>query len=286
MLPEDLVFSQSSLQDYDDCPRRFELRYMQHCRWPAPSSQDALLWEQVTGRGFAFHRLLRQSHSGISDDILGRVAATDPDLLRWWNAYRQQPPADVPNGIRLCEATLQARIDSHRIEARFDLLAGNPGRHWLILDWKTNAHRSERSWLTRRLQSRVYPWVLVSAGQELNGGTPILPEQVEMCYWFAEFPAQPERLPYSAEQYEADGIVLSAMIAEIAQRSDQTDLAQGGPTNAFPRTENLAQCRFCVYRSLCWDNIQAGKLSEAEDTELADTASVELDMDALTPIPF
>ena len=286
MLPEDLVFSQSSLQDYEDCPRRFELRYLRHCRWPGPNSKDALLWEQVTERGFAFHRLLSQLHSGISLDILERVAAADSDLLRWWQAYAHQPPTDVPGEVRLCEATLLARIDSHQVEARFDLLAGSPQSRWLILDWKTNAHRSDQAWLARRLQTRVYPWVLVSAGVQLNGGVPIRPEQVEMCYWFAEFPAQPERLPYSTEQYEADGKMLSAMIAEIAQRVDQTDSAQGASAAAFPRTQNLAQCRFCVYRSLCWDSMQAGKLSEAKDTESEELTSVELDMDALTPIPF
>ena len=29
------VFSQSSLQDYVDCARRFELRYIDELRWPA-----------------------------------------------------------------------------------------------------------------------------------------------------------------------------------------------------------------------------------------------------------
>jgi len=34
-LPAPFTFSQSSLQDYYDCPRRFELRYLSRLIWPA-----------------------------------------------------------------------------------------------------------------------------------------------------------------------------------------------------------------------------------------------------------
>lgn len=285
-LADGFVFSQSSLQDFADCARRFELRYLRHCRWPAPHTRDVLLWEQLTERGFAFHRLLRQLHSGIAADLLEPVAAADPDLLRWWSAFREQPPADVPQELRLSEATLQAKIGAFRIEARYDLLAGDPGKRWCILDWKTNAHRSDRVWLAKRLQSQVYPWVLVSAGQQLNGGTPIQPERVEMCYWFAEFPAQPERYSYTVEQFESDGRKVGDLIADISGRANQTKSGESDCVDPFPRTTSQANCRFCVYRSLCWDTIQAGELSELEQLESDESTPPELDMDALTPIPF
>ena len=35
LLPPDFHFSQRSLQDYVDCRRRFQLRYLQHLAWPA-----------------------------------------------------------------------------------------------------------------------------------------------------------------------------------------------------------------------------------------------------------
>ena len=286
VLQDSFVFSQSSLQDYDDCPRRFELRYLRRCRWPAPTTKDALLWEQVTARGFAFHRLLRQSSSGMSGDVLERVAAADPDLLRWWHAYHEQPPTDVPDEFTRSEATLHARIATYRIEARYDLLTGNPGQRWLILDWKTNAHRSERVWLEKRLQSRVYPWVLATAGQQLNGGKPIQPEQVQMCYWFAEFPSQPERFSYSTERYESDERTLNGLIAEISGRAGQMRSAPDERADAFPKTEKHALCRFCVYRSLCWDSSEAGMLAEMADIESETFAPLDVDLDTLTPIPF
>ena len=285
-LPEGYIFRQSSLQDYAECARRFELRYLRHCHWPAPHTKDALLWEQVTQRGFAFHRLLRQLHSGIPSEVVERVAAADPDLFRWWRAYRELPPTGVPNELRLGEASLQARIGNYRIEARYDLLAGDPGKRWLILDWKTNAHRPDQRWLAKRLQSQVYPWVLVSAGQQLNGGVPIQPEQVEMCYWFAEFPAQPERFAYNAERFESDGQTVSGLVAAIADRAEGAVAREKALAEPFPRTESQAYCRFCVYRSLCWDSVQAGELSELEDTDAEPPTTLEIDLEELTPIPF
>jgi hypothetical protein len=36
------TLSQSSLQDYNDCPRRFELRYLQQLAYPAIETEPAL----------------------------------------------------------------------------------------------------------------------------------------------------------------------------------------------------------------------------------------------------
>ena len=50
-LPEDFAFSQSALQDYADCARRFELRYVRDVRWPALETQSALAHETQTQKG-------------------------------------------------------------------------------------------------------------------------------------------------------------------------------------------------------------------------------------------
>ena len=41
-LPADFHFSQGSLQDYVDCPRRFQLRYMMKLAWPAVEAEPAV----------------------------------------------------------------------------------------------------------------------------------------------------------------------------------------------------------------------------------------------------
>src|SRR6266496_1202265 len=93
-LPDDFVFSQSSLQDYVDCPRRFQLKYLQHQRWPAPEVDDMLKFERRMAQGETFHRLVHQYLVGIPSDILA-ARLTDPDVQRWFAAYVQSGLIDV-----------------------------------------------------------------------------------------------------------------------------------------------------------------------------------------------
>lgn len=275
-LPEGFVFSQSSLQDYVDCARRFQLRYLERCRWPGPETADALEFERHMQRGHAFHRLLRQFYCGVPLPALESVAAADPDLARWWANYRAAPPQGLPEEVREAEVTLSTALAGYRLEARYDLLAGRPGERWVIVDWKTGQRRNRRTWLSERLQTRIYPFVLVQAGTTFNGGLPIAAQQVEMIYWFAEFPAQPEHFIYSAEAFAADAAFLGKLLREI----------EGRPEEVFPKTEKRRLCRYCVYRSLCWEDMQAGLLADAEDTKDIEAELEGIDLESIAPIPF
>lgn len=275
-LPEGFVFSQSSLQDYRDCARRFQLRYIDRCRWPAPETADALEFERQMQRGQAFHRLMRQFHLGVAAEVLGAAAQSDADLGRWWANFLNTPPGDLPGEVREAEVALSVTVAGHRLEARYDLLAGTPDRRWVIIDWKTARRRSTRPWLRSRLQTHIYPFVLLHAGTTLNGGQPIAADQVEMIYWFAEFPAQLERFAYDGEIFAADATLLDGLIREIAAR----------PTDAFSKTEDRRLCRYCVYRSLCWDDVQAGLLAEVDDLDVAGEELEEIDVESMAPIPF
>jgi len=275
-LPEGFMFSQSSLQDYQDCARRFQLRYLEHCRWPAPQTTDALEFERDMRLGHAFHRLMSQLHSGVPPEALQAGAEADPELARWWASYLSTPPQGLPEGLRETELTLSATLASFRIEARYDLLAGAPGGRWVIIDWKTNRRRVPRSTLSKRLQTRIYPFVLVQAGAALNGGAPIAAEQVEMLYWFAEFPAQAERFPYDRGAHLADALALDGLLREI----------QALPEDGFAKTDDRRRCRYCAYRSLCWEDVLAGALAELEEPAAGEAALEGLDMETVEPIPF
>ena len=273
---EGFAFSQSSLQDYVDCPRRFQLRYLERCRWPAPETADALEFERRMQQGHAFHRLMRQVYAGLPAEALAAAARTDPDLSRWWANHREAPPQDLPTEIREAEVALSTALDAHRVEARYDLLAGEQGRRWVIVDWKTGQRRSRRDWLLRRLQTRVYPFVLVSAGAALNGGVPIAPGCVEMVYWFAEYPGQPERFAYDADKLAEDRAFLEGLLRDIEARSD----------DLFPMTENQRLCRYCVYRSLCREDVQAGPLDAWQDEDRVEPGLRDIDLESIIPIPF
>jgi RecB family exonuclease len=92
-------------------------------------------------------------------------------------------------------------------------------------------------------------------GLEIGDWRPFQPEQVEMVYWFANFPQDPERFPYDAAQYEADNHYLASLIEEIKGLGD----------GDFPLTTQERRCRYCPYRSLCRRGIRAGAFDEAED---------------------
>ena len=252
-LPADFHFTQSSLQDYADCPRRFQLRYLLQLAWPAEEAEPAEGFERLLKEGSAFHRLAQQHQSGIPIERLSRMVAGD-DLRRWWRNYLEGGPPDLPPA-RYPEVDLSAPLGAFRLAAKYDLIAVDAGRRALIVDWKTSRRRHSREWLAARMQTRVYPYLLVRAGAHLNDGRDLEPEQVEMLYWFADFPAEPERFAYDSAQRQADEVYLTSLANEIEGLGDGT----------FALTSDERRCRYCVYRSLCQRGVAAGPLDEAEE---------------------
>ncbi|HUW12148.1 MAG TPA: PD-(D/E)XK nuclease family protein [Anaerolineae bacterium] len=282
ILPTDFQFSQGSLQDYVDCPRRFHLRYVQRLAWPAIDAEPALENERYLQQGAAFHRLAHQHALGIPADKLAVATdADDADIRRWWRNYLQSGPAGLP-AIRYPEVVLSAPLEGYRLLARYDLVAIDPamgaatgrGQRVVIVDWKTSRRRTPRERLQGRLQTRVYPFLLVQAGSHLNNVHPVLPEQVEMVYWFSDFPADPERFSYDQAQHEADEAYLAELIGEIAGRTTDED---------FPLTADERRCRYCRYRSLCRRGERAGLLDD-DDGELAGDFDSAADPDAFLDI--
>ncbi len=255
-LPPDFLFSQGSLQDYADCPRRFQLRYLLELAWPAVAAEPADEFEARVAQGEAFHRM---AHQRVLDIRYSTNTATLPEPLEtWWANYLAHPPANLPMP-RYPEITLSAPLGDHRLIAKYDLIAVDPGRRSVIVDWKTSEKRPKAAWLAARFQTRVYRYLLVRAGPHLNGGAALRPEQITMIYWFANFPEDPERLPYDAIQYAADEARLSSLIAEIASLGD----------DGFPLTGDLKRCLFCPYRSLCNRGTEAGELGAEDEDAVA-----------------
>jgi CRISPR/Cas system-associated exonuclease Cas4 (RecB family) len=272
-LRADFLFSQATLQDYVDCPRRFQLRYLEQVAWPTPLAVPILENERRMQRGADFHRLLHQQFLGLPAELL-RASLSDPALIGWWEAYQQTPPADLPPH-RCAEFSLSAALGGYRLAAKYDLIAAAPGERIVIVDYKTNERRPTRRALEGRLQTRVYRYLLAAAGERFNEGKKIAPEQVEMLYWFATFPAQPERFRYSATLYEGDGRYLSGLIAEIAARADD-----------WPQTAEARACRFCHYFSYCERGKAPGNLSELDDAPEEEAASLDIALEQVAEVEF
>lgn len=276
-LPEDFVFSQSALQDFVDCPRRFELRYVMDVRWPAIESEPALEHEVNMLHGQEFHRLLHQHAVGIPAETLEK-SISDPEIRAWWDRYltwQTQLPAK-----RYPELTLTAPIGETMLMAKYDLVTRLPDSSFLIVDWKTGK-RSRRESLARRMQTLVYPYVLARAGDWLNDNQPISPERIRMVYWFAEG-GETMEFKLGEERLREDERQLNSIIESIAARFE------------FPLTHNHRHCRFCAYRSLCERGEQAGNLHEdpvddesgLEEEEVEKPAALAFDLDDIEEISF
>lgn len=278
MLPLDFQFSQGSLQDFVDCPRRFQLRYVRRLRWPSVEAQPVLENERRLRQGAALHRLIRQHLMGIPVDALSR-RVSDPDVRRWWRNYQREGPAAVPSEL-YPEVMLGTRVGDYRLVARYDLVAVDAGRRAVIVDWKTNRRRPRRAWLSERLQTQVYPYVLVQGMDQLEGGRGIEPDSVSLLYWFANFPSEPERFRYDGSQFRASRRRLARVIDEIVHRIGQASVGE-----LMPRTEDEDRCRICRYRSLCGRGVEAGWVDESqEEPEAEDPFGFDIDFEQIAEL--
>ena len=269
VLPANLQFSQASLQDFVDCPRRFHLRYVLRVAWPAVAAEPVEEYERHQQLGLTFHRMVQQHLLGIPEARLATLAA-DPDLERWWRNYCVYRPAEMlPDAARYPEVTLTTASAGRRLLAKYDLVVVQPGLRAVIFDWKTSPKRTKPATLKARLQTRVYRYLLACAGAHLNGGQPFDPTQIEMIYWFAEHPEVPVRLPYDAAQYREDERYLTDLIDQITTLDDAD----------FPPTDDERRCTYCPYRSYCDRGTKAGDMSDDEVEAVEDIAGLRVGFD-------
>lgn len=274
-LPSDFQFSQSSLQDYFDCARRFELRYILKQKWPALQTEPIMEYEHHMQIGTRFHRLVHQHILGIPDDVL-ESSIDDPDLLKWWQVFiRHAPLKDLPQPL-LPEYRLAAIFEGQRFVAQYDLLSIDIGKSATIIDWKTSSRRTPSSYLQERIQSRLYPFLLMLSGERLNNGTAFKAEQIEMRYWFPIAPDKPEIIDYTKEKHKENKKFFAGLISEIKATQD----------GHFLLTSDERKCKFCEYRSLCERQVKAGNWKEAEDTDFASPEESDLSIDQIGDIIF
>jgi hypothetical protein len=274
-LPATFAFSQSSLQAYEDCARRFWLAYVQQLPWPAVEAAPVQEYERLTRLGATFHLLVQRAEIGLDPDQL--ATELEEPLAGWFDAYLRSRPADLPREFVEIEHVLSIpfaptvalpntggneAMPSYRLAAKYDLVAAEQDGRVVIIDWKTTRRRTEPGILRRRLQTLVYPYVLVEASKGLPWG-PVQPEQVEMRYWFTAAPGQPVVFRYDSAQHAATGDRLQQLLHEILAGRTAADFPM------VPDTEINRKrfCSYCIYRSRCNRGVAAGDLEALSDTE-------------------
>ena len=277
-VPSGFRFSQSSLQDYSDCRRRFQLRYLMQYKWPAVESEPALENEHFLQQGILFHHLAYQLIAGVPPDLL-EPQVRDPELRVWWQNFLEFSASFrlLEHAELYPEMSLAAGLGDHSLMAKFDLIVRQADGRITIYDWKTSQRRADRNWLAQRIQTRLYPYLLVRAGASLNHGMPIEPSGLEMVYWFASFPQQAIRFPYNDSAYSEQDAFITGLVDEILRLE----------ADEFYLTSHVKRCAYCVYRSLCERGTDAGALDESEEpVDLDDPGSLQIDFDQISEIPL
>ena len=307
-LPADFTFSQSALQTYEDCPRRFWLTYVERLPWPAVQAAPIQEHETLLRLGEVFHRLVQRAEIGLDPDLLA-VGLPDP-LDLWFESYRRYRPADLPplpsstapaGGMvdELASAMVEIEYSltvpllvtlpsgataTVRLTALYDLLMVEPRGRAVILDWKTTRRRPDAAIMRRRLQSQVYPFVLVEASRHLPWG-PLDPQRVEMRYWYTAAPDQPITLDYDRARHEESGRRLHRLLAEILTRRTAADFPMIEDTEA----NRLRACRFCVYRTRCDRGVTPGPLDaliHSAEWDSDDLSDLTIDLEDIPELAF
>lgn len=251
---EELIFSANSLQTFSDCERRFELKYLEELRWPAVEAEPVLKSEHFLADGRRFHEMIHQDILGIP--VVEPSLVDDPDVARWWQHYQAYDPIQV-EGERYPEKTLVSPAKDRLLVATYDLFVVTQEGKVVIYDWKTWRRPQPLQWVKNQLQSRIYPMVIYRERASIAGCSEITPEDIEMRYWYANFPDESVAFKYSTEQLEADAAFLELMI-------DRIDELQPGQ---FELTAELNKCLYCPFRSYCERGRTAGSIEEFDVTE-------------------
>lgn len=283
-LPEEFTFSQGKLQDYIDCQRRFQLKYLLNHPWPAPLVNPIDDYELTTLVGQRFHQMIRQYLMGISQSRITQMIHDDKLNIWWENFLRlKSEPVEMEfiwqqNTENFPEITITAYIANLKVIAKYDLISITSDNKIIIVDWKSSVNIPTLTWLKERMQSKIYPYLLVEAGKFIHKGISIEPDAIEMIYWFANHPHQIQIFKYTSQQHLSNKHQITKLLEEIKSTQD----------NEFMLTTNINTCRFCVYRSLCGRGDLAGNLgdlnifSEASD-EIIDP---DLTIDDISEIAF
>lgn len=274
-LRADFYFTQARLQDYLDCNRRFQLRYLLEQPWPAHVMEPADKFEMHMEQGRRFHQLVQRYILGMPTDALQNYAAAPP-LSKWWQDFLAYGLQGLP-ALRFAEVTRSSSLEGFRLVGKFDLIAIEEGGSVVIVDWKTSKFIPGISELRQSMQSRLYPYILAREGLEKYGYEKIVPDQIRMRYWYAQDPQSPKEFMYGKGQFSADEQFLAGLIREIMDMDAEN----------FPLTDDIHKCEFCLYRSLCDRGIEAGSISELsrDMDELEDWPGV-VDLDEIQEIEF
>lgn len=270
-----LQLNQSNLQDFLNCPRRFELNVLRDNSWPAATTRPLSAIEHSIHQGNRFHKICQQYFTGISPSLI-RKSLNDPVLLEMWDAFI--PYANSLKEYQIYfEQMLYVPFLTHRLTAKFDLIV-RLHEKYLIIDWKTSPKKPPLPVLSERVQTYLYPYIFAIAGADFFNTELIDPNSIDLCYWYP-LSSEPEvSFSYSLEKHQEVQIRLEGIIKQIEIiHSSKAD---------FPLTSDMTKCQFCSYRSLCDRGSRPGEFDLFSDLDEIDGSDFKIDIEQITELEF
>ncbi len=233
-----MKLSQGNLTILDSCPRLFQYTVLEQLAVPQRGEE----WEKMQ-LGSQFHQLMQQRSQHLPIEA---IAATDPDLRRWFEAVEAQSADLFPDaGEAWTDSEHVRTMDwmGHTIVGVYDyvVLRSDSAQ---ILDWKTypkpvDSRRLQQSW-----QSRLYPLLLARSSN-------YSPDTIEMRYWFFQGgdQGQPQML-----RFESSAASMAETTAALTQRLIGLNVwltAYELTGESFPQTEIRQTCETCSFAVRC-----------------------------------
>lgn len=233
-----MKISQGNLTTLDTCPRLFQHTVLEQLAVPQRGEE----WEKMQ-LGSQFHQLMQQRSQQLP---IAAIAATDPDLRRWFEAVEAQSADLFPEADEAWTDSEHVRTMDwmgHTIVGVYDyvVLRSDSAQ---ILDWKTYPKPVDSRQLAQSWQSRLYPLLLAKSSD-------YSPDTIEMRYWFFQGgdDGQPQML-----RFESSVATIAETTSALTQRLTALDLwlkAYELIGESFPQTEIRQTCAACNFAVRC-----------------------------------
>jgi hypothetical protein len=273
LIPDNFCYSQNNLQDFIDCPRRFELRHLLKFDWPAEETRSLQEFEEWMVRGNAFHRYVQGYLNGIPDAIILR-SISDPILSKWMNSFFALS-SKFGNSVNwLPEQSFNTKLNSASFTAILDAVMVENGQTLHIFDWKTSTKLPRIKTLTERVQTLLYPVILDQNRKrfpQISNAKYI----IKMTYWFILFPDRPISFEFDANQIKQNAEKVNNIVASINTCKQ----------DRFPLTQDNVKCKFCNYRSFCGRGTVAGNQTDWDALEINPSLQT-LSLDNIEEVEF
>lgn len=230
------MITQTQISAYERCKRFYYLKYVSRLVWPVEVTD-----RRQIRQGEDFHLLIRQLLMGFPRSSL-LVPADSENLSGWLDVFQREDPIGKPDMI-FPEREVTVNYADVLWLGKFDALAVYDGEI-RIFDWKTSGRKPDAAHYLSSPQTRLYRFLAKTCAARLLGASQhgIPAENIEMVYWFPEYPEETIRLPYSEDEYARDMTWLRTLAREMCAVNEAD----------FPRTEKTRRCEFCDYRTYCF----------------------------------